>query len=138
MSQGHAERRRRARPVGSPPARSAPPLHEAPVTREAFTAGFDRCFGPVYVYVSRRVSDRPTCERIVRQLLAANLGLLVGRGDESQSSSQLEAAADRLIEAESASSPSGARSSPSDSSTSPATKSEGTGDTECRSSRATG
>ena len=69
----------------------------APPTREVFSARFDRCFGRVYAYVSRRVNDRESCERIVREVLAANLGVLAYGGDERREVGQLKAASDRLI-----------------------------------------
>ena len=77
-------------------------VRTAPVTHEEFSAGFDRCFDRVYAYVYRRVSDRESCERIVGEVLAVNLDLLVERGDEKHELSRLKAASDRLIGLESA------------------------------------
>jgi len=102
MTQGRAEGERRSRSESGPEASSDPLVHAAPVSRKEFSAGFDRCFGRVYAYVSRRVNDRKSCERIVSEILAANLDLLVDRGDERQELSQLKASSDRLIGLESA------------------------------------
>jgi len=102
MTQSHAERERRSRLETAPEAASKVVGRAAPVTREEFSSSFDRCFGRVYAYVSRRVNDRKSCERIVSEVLAANLDLLMKRGDESQELSQLKAASDRLIGLESA------------------------------------
>lgn len=114
MSQGQVEKRR-LRPRSRSELRSDPSVDEAPVSREVFSAGFERCFAHVYAYVGGRVNDRQRCERIVSKVLAANLDLLVGRGDQTHLASQLETAADRLIEAESSSSPSSASSAGSSS-----------------------
>jgi hypothetical protein len=98
-----AERERRLSPgEGGPEAYSDPLVRVALVTREGFSADFDRCFGRVYAYVSRRVKDRESCERIVSEVLEANLDLIVDRGDERQELSQLKASSDRLIALESA------------------------------------
>ena len=59
--------------------------------------GCGRWFGPLYAYVSRYVAGRPLRERIVREVLAMDLELLVGRSDGGQGVARLEAAADRLI-----------------------------------------
>lgn len=94
---------------------------------EKFDAGFDRSFRRVYAYVSRRVNDRESCQRIVRQVLAANLDLLVNGADGARELSRLKAASDRLIESESAKTRNAMTTSLTD-------KVEGTGDTTCRES----
>lgn len=73
-----------------------------PVTRQGFSACFDRYFRPVYAYVSRRVSDKGTCERIVREVLTANVELFVERTDERRRLCTIKAYSDRLIELEDA------------------------------------
>jgi hypothetical protein len=97
MTQGYADGTRRSRPASAPETSSAPLVRPAPVTREGFFADFDRCFDRVYAYVSLRVNERESCERIVSAVLAANLDLLVSRGDEREELRQLEACSDRLI-----------------------------------------
>jgi hypothetical protein len=74
-----------------------PGLPTATMTQQEFSAGFDRCFARVWAYVSRRVHDRESCERIVREVLTGNLDLLVHPVGERQELSQLKAASDRLI-----------------------------------------
>ena len=98
VTQGHADREQRSRLEIGPEASSKEAGRAAPLTRADFSSGFDR----VYAYVSRRVSDRKSCERIVSEVLAANLDLLMDRGDERQELSKLKAALDRLIGLESA------------------------------------
>ena len=80
-------------------AKTTPPrlAHAATVTQQEFSTGFDRCFARVWAYVSRRVHDRESCERIVREVLTGNLDLLVHRVGQRQELSQLKAASDRLI-----------------------------------------
>jgi hypothetical protein len=73
----------------------APP---AALTAEEFAARFDRCFARAWAYVSRRVNDRESCERIVREVLAGNLDLLVHPAGQVEELRRLEAASDRLIE----------------------------------------
>ncbi len=73
-----------------------------PGTREEFSAAFDRCFSRVHAYVSRRVDDRKSCQRIVSEVLTENLDLLADPGDERRECSQLKASADRLIGMEAA------------------------------------
>ena len=90
MSYAHAETTR------------SPQVREAMVSQAEFSASFDRCFRRVHAYVSKRVSERELCERIVRQVLAENLDLLVERGSERHELTQLKAASDRLIRSESA------------------------------------
>jgi len=105
MNQRHAERREQpARLQGTDLGAPEPRLHAGPVSRQEFSAGFERCFGRVYAYVSRRVNDRETCERIVSQVMTASLDLLVGRVDESvgrvderRELSRLKVSSDRLI-----------------------------------------
>jgi len=65
--------------------------------REEFLAAFDRCFSRTHAYVSRRVDDRKSCQRIVSEVLTENLDLLADPGDERRECSQLQASADRLI-----------------------------------------
>lgn len=77
-------------------------LRAMPVTHQEFSAGFDRYFRRVYAYVSRRVSDRGACERIVREVLTANVALLLEQTDERRSLSSIKAFSDRLIELEGA------------------------------------
>jgi len=48
---------------------------EAP-PKEAFLEAFERCFHRVYVYVSRRVKERESVERIVSQILTDNVEIL--------------------------------------------------------------
>ena len=69
----------------------SPLVPPAGVTAQEFTTGFDRA------YVSRRVNDRESCERIVREVLAGNLDLLVHPAGQVPERSRLEAASDRLI-----------------------------------------
>jgi hypothetical protein len=71
----------------------------ATTTLEEFSVGFERGFRRVYAYVSRRVNDRGICERIVSEVLAENVGLLVEPGYEGQQASQLKTSADRRIDA---------------------------------------
>jgi hypothetical protein len=76
---------------------TSPLAHAAGMTPQEFSAGFDRCFARVWASVSRRASDRESCERIVREVLAGNLDLLGHRLSQRQEIIQLEAASDRLI-----------------------------------------
>jgi len=108
-----------------PEAPAAPLARANPGPRERFSAGFDRSFGRVYAYVSQRVRERESCERIVREVLVAHLDLVVNGGDETHELSRLAAASDRLIGSESTRLRNG-------SSTSPADAVEGTGDIACR------
>lgn len=76
---------------------------EAPaVTREEFSAAFDRCFRRVHAYVSRRVDDNRSCQRVVSEVLTENLDLFVDPGDEKRECRQLKASSDRLIGLEAA------------------------------------
>jgi hypothetical protein len=97
MTQGDARRAGSLRPESGAATPSDQPAHGESATREAFSAGFDRCFGRVYSYVSRRVGDQKVCERIVREVLAGNLDLLQNRSDERQELSQLRRSSDRWI-----------------------------------------
>lgn len=97
--------------------------------RERFSAGFERCFAHIYAYVSLGVSDRKSCERVVSEVLAAHLDLLVGHGYDGRALGRLEASADRLIGLL----PATARHA---STTSTSHRVEGTGDTQCQESRA--
>jgi len=78
---------------------STPVARETSLARD-FSAGFERCFGRVYAYVSRRVSERTLCECIVREVLTANLDLLVNGSGEPHLLARLQAASDRLIGSE--------------------------------------
>ncbi len=72
------------------------------MTGEAFRARFDRCFDRVYAYVNRRVYDRQSCERIVSEVLAENLDVLLDAGDARRGLCLLKASSDRLIALDSA------------------------------------
>lgn len=79
------------------------PLVEGPsISRAAFSLVFGHFFNRVYSYVSRRIEDRATCERVVREVLVMNLDLLVEGGDERQAAGRLMASSDRLIQQETA------------------------------------
>lgn len=105
MTQGQAGRERPPRQEGDPAPRpdSQARLRSEPITRQEFRVRFDRCFSRVYAYVSRRVSDRETCERIVSEVLTASVDLLVQRTDEKQELSWIKALSDRWIALEAAS-----------------------------------
>jgi len=98
MTQRHAKRTRRSGGASGSEADAGPLVREALVTREEFSAAFDRCFARVYAYVGRRVNDAKSCERVVSEVLAENLDLLVDGGDGRQEVIQLKASSDRLIE----------------------------------------
>ena len=66
-------------------------------TPELLADGYARWSEPLYAYVSRSVAGRQVRERIVREVLAENLDLLVGRRGEAAEVSRLTASADRLI-----------------------------------------
>jgi len=100
MTQIPVKRGRRSHAASSSEAASYPPVGAAPLTREEFSAAFDRCFERVHAYVSRRVDDGPSCERVVSEVLEANLDLLVDRADEGREASRLKASSDRLIDVE--------------------------------------
>jgi L-rhamnose isomerase len=70
------------------------------ISREAFWVAFDRSFGRVYSYVSRRVGDRAVWERIVTDVLKENLALLMDGVDDRSSIRRLQASSDRLIHEE--------------------------------------
>ena len=72
------------------------------MTGEAFCTRFDRCFDRVYAYVSLRAYDRQSCERIVSEVLAENLDVLVDPGDARRELCLLKASSDRLIALDSA------------------------------------
>lgn len=84
---------------------SQPPVTPAtPVTYEAFSDRYDRCFDRVWAYVSNRTGDRTVSEQIVARVLENNLTLLVSRGDSTRRRVAairdlhlLKAACDRLI-----------------------------------------
>lgn len=100
MSQGQASRRGLPQLGSRPVSRSDSETrrYTSPLTREEFAARFDLWFGRVYAYVSRRVSDRATCERIVGQVLTASVDLFVERNDEVRALFWVKALSDRLIE----------------------------------------
>ena len=106
-------------------AERSPEEARAALTREEFSAVFDRAFGRIYAHVSRQVRLRESCERIVRDVLTAHLDLLVNGESEAHQFSRLAAASDRLIGSE----PARLRN---ESPTSPADTGEGTGETTCR------
>ena len=66
-------------------------------TWEVFSECFDRCFRRVSFYVSRRVNDRESFERIVTEILAGNLDLLIAPCSELEELKRLKASADRLL-----------------------------------------
>ena len=66
-------------------------------TWEVFSERFDRCFRRVSFYVSRRVNDRESFERIVMEVLAGNLELFIGQCSELEELKRLKASADRLL-----------------------------------------
>ena len=66
-------------------------------TAELLAQGYQRWFAPLHLYVSRHVAGSQVRERIVREVLATNLDLLVGRQEEALEVRRLEATADRLI-----------------------------------------
>ena len=66
-------------------------------TWEVFSERFDRCFRRVSFYVSRRVSDRETRERIVTRVLVENRELFIGQWDQLEEVKRLKASADRIL-----------------------------------------
>lgn len=58
---------------------------------------FDRCSGRVAFYVTQRVTDRRTIDRIVTETVESNLDLLVADCDELEELRRLRATVDRLI-----------------------------------------
>ena len=66
-------------------------------TWEVFSERFDRCFRRVSFYVSRRVNDRESFARIVKEVLAGNLELFIGQCSELDELTRLKASADRLL-----------------------------------------
>jgi hypothetical protein len=72
-------------------------LPAIPTNEDLLAKGYGHWFGPLYAYVSRYVAGRPVRERIVREVLAMDLDLLVGRRDGGLGVRRIEAAADRLI-----------------------------------------
>jgi hypothetical protein len=63
-----------------------------------FSRVFERCFDRLHTYVSRHTDDRHSLERIVSEVLVANLDLFLDRRDEAQEICRLKASADRWIE----------------------------------------
>lgn len=103
MTKSIDERQRGSTAANDPESGSTVLVPAAPAgTREEFSAAFDRCFPRVHAYVSRRVDDRESCQRIVSEVLTENLDLLADPGDERRECSQLKASADRLIRVEAA------------------------------------
>ena len=101
MSLDDADRKRRRRGQSESEASVGPLALGASLSRETFSVAFERCFDRVYAYVSRRVADTATCERIVGAVLAANLDLLVGPRDDRHELRRLKASSDRRIGLES-------------------------------------
>jgi hypothetical protein len=64
-----------------------------------FSQVFERCFDRLYTYVTRHTDDRPSLERIVSEVLLANLDLFLDRRDEAHEICRLKRSADRLITA---------------------------------------
>jgi hypothetical protein len=62
-----------------------------------FSRVFERCFDRLHTYVSRHIGDRRSVERIVSEVLLANLDLFLDRCDEAQEICRLKRSADRLI-----------------------------------------
>lgn len=62
-----------------------------------FSKVFERCFDRLYTYVSRHTDDRHSLERIVSEVLLANLDLFVDWRDEAQEICRLKRSADRLL-----------------------------------------
>jgi hypothetical protein len=73
---------------------------------------FDRCLGRLAFYVGKRVDDRGRVERIVTEVLEANLRLLVAEHDELEELRRLRAAADRRIATSGEARPGALRSRP--------------------------
>jgi len=69
----------------------------APVSLEAFSRNFDRCFDHLHHYVGLRARDREELERIVGDVLERNLDLLVERQERNREVKQLEESADALL-----------------------------------------
>jgi hypothetical protein len=102
MSQGHAERKRLVRLASDTKVRSQARPRLTLLSSQAFCAAFDRCFGRVYGYVSRRVGDRETCERIVRAVMTASLDALVEGADDPRELLRIKRLSDALIASEAA------------------------------------
>lgn len=62
-----------------------------------FSKAFERCFDRLHTYVSRHTDDRQSLERIVSEVLLANLDLFLDRHDEAQEICRLKRSADRLL-----------------------------------------
>jgi hypothetical protein len=69
------------------------------VVPEEFTARYERSFRRVFHYVSRRVTDRPSVEVIVEQILSEEISLLSIDYAEREELIALKVAADRAIAA---------------------------------------
>jgi len=80
-------------------------------TWDVFSDRFERCFRRVSFYVGRRVNDRESFERIVTDVLAGNLDLLIAQYGEMEELKRLKASADRLLALEAATSPGAGTSS---------------------------
>ena len=90
----------RSEELSSPLARTTSTTSTTSVTREEFSAVYDRCFDRVYSYVARRVGDRETRERPTVEILTTHLYVLVDGGDDRSMAIRLKVASDRRIEEE--------------------------------------
>lgn len=81
---------------------SLPAIESKAITHEEFSTLFDRNFDRVYAYVRKRVGIEPVCERVVKEVLASNLHLIIHCVDQKHVASRLKAVSDRLIETEAA------------------------------------
>ena len=70
------------------------------VSFDVFAENFERCFGHLHGYVSRRTRSRDDLERVVSAVLLENLALLVYRRPVDDEVERLEASADRLLKDE--------------------------------------
>ena len=75
----------------------SPDAGRASPTWGVFAERFERCLRSVSSYVSQRVNDRERLERVVTEVVAENLHLLVAQLDAREELACLMAAADRLI-----------------------------------------
>lgn len=88
--------------LDSPQEGSTPEVADRSISRTAFLLAFVRSFNRVYSYVSRRIDDRETCERVVKEVLVENRALLIEKGDDRDTACRLKASSDRLIRRETA------------------------------------
>lgn len=98
MSQDQSGRERPLRRGDDSAVRSETRPNATPGVCQEFGVRFDCYFPRVYAYVSRRVSNKGTCERIVSEVLTANVDLFVEGTDERRKLRSLMAFSDRLIE----------------------------------------